>query len=199
MCSQLLFSAYHATFSVGRRAHLVARSPDSSRWIPLPQIHSGCPSTLVFASSATKGLLGRSNGSCPLQLRTTSESHPPRYIHSEWWGIPIVNIAVFVTLSSLTFPVLNISAFVCTCQITPETGVAFASFLSTHQQYLKILTLSMFPELSLSIQLYRNFYNVSFPFLHTLVLNHTQFFVKRAKAPHTFLIFKDTFGRPQLP
>ena len=50
--------------------------------------------------------------------------------------------------------------------VTPEEGVAFTSFVSTHREQLKTLTLSL-----CSTQIYQDLCNVSFPFLHTLVLD----------------------------
>jgi len=43
----------------------------------------------------------------------------------------------------------------------------------------------MYPELSLGVQIYQALCNISFPFLHTLMLDRTQDFVDRTQAfPH---------------
>ena len=132
------------------------------------------------------------------------------YAHLQWSAIPIANIAVFVafvqsleqTLESLSlriptrptsillklphFPRLeHLNIHLDTYDISPEASVAFALFLSTHREYLKTLALCMYPELSHSTQIFRDFCNTSFPLLHTLMLDNTQDFVERTEAfPH---------------
>ena len=137
---------------------------------------------------------------------------PPSLTHLliifyQWSDIPIANIAVFVaflqcleqTLESLSltipkqltsilsklphFPRLeNLDIDLKTDRIIPEEGLAFTSFLSTHREYLKTLTLCLNGKLSSGVQIYQGFCNISFPFLHTLVLDHTQDFVKLTQA-----------------
>ena len=130
-------------------------------------------------------------------------------IHLEWPAIPIADKMVFVTflrgleptLQSLSlripgqltsilpklphFPRLeHLDIRLDTYQISSKAGVAFSSFLSTHREYLKTLTLCMYPDL-VSVQIYRDFCNISFPFLHTLALDCTQDFVEQTQAfPH---------------
>jgi len=122
-------------------------------------------------------------------------------------AIPIATIAVFLqsleqTLESLSlriptahtsillelphFPRLeHLDIRLDTYQISPEASVAFASFLSTHREYLRTLTLFIYPELSFGVQIYRDLCNISFSFLHTLVLHRTQHFVEQTHAfPH---------------
>jgi len=131
-------------------------------------------------------------------------------VHPQCWAVRIINIAVFVaflqcleqTLESLSlsipkqatsilfelphFPRLeHLDIRLDTCQITPGEGVAFASFLSTHQEYLKTLSLSLYPERSSSVRIYQDLCSISFPFLRTLVLDLTQDFIKLTQAfPH---------------
>ena len=123
-------------------------------------------------------------------------------VHLEWPAIPTADKVVFVTflqsleptLRSLSlrvppqltsilpklphFPRLeHLDIRLDTYRINTKAGVAFASFLSMHREYLKTLTLCMYP-ISYSLRIYQDFCNISFPFLHTLALNRTQDFVE---------------------
>ena len=131
-------------------------------------------------------------------------------VRRKWRGFRIINIAVFVaflqcleeTLESLSVSIpKQVTPFLpklphfrrleyleirlVTYQITPEEGVAFVSFLSTHREYLKTLSLSLYPERSSTVRIYKAFCNISFPFLHTLALDRTQSLVELTQAfPH---------------
>jgi len=142
-------------------------------------------------------------------LRYNSNS-PPSLTHLvisfeiqfKWPPLPIVNIGVFVAflqcleqtleLLSLRIPeqltsiLLNLPHFprlehldIRLGQVTPEAGVAFISFVSTHREYLKTLTLSL-----CSIQIYQNLCDISFPSLHTLVLDPQEFVMLTHAFPH---------------
>ena len=141
-----------------------------------------------------------SNGFCPVQVQPTSESHPPCFLlpcPSRIVGDSNRQYSVFVTflqcfehlnryalseyqhnsLHSLQVSSLlrleNLDIRLDADKISPEAGVAFTSFLSTHREYLGNPTLSMYPDLFLSVQIYQDIYNTSLPFLHTLVLDRT--------------------------
>jgi len=128
-----------------------------------------------------------------------------------WLASPIANIAFFVallqcleqTLESLSLQIpahlestilLELPHFPClehldirlhAGRLGPGVGVAVTSFLAAHREYLQTLTLLLLPTPLYSFQIYQDFCNISFPFLHTLVLDWTQFFVERTQAfPH---------------
>ena len=154
----------------------------------------------------------------------SSLTHLVMYFQVEWWAIPIANISVFVeflqcleqTLESLSlrmpgsftyillklphFPRLqNLDFHLNPGQIIPEEGIAFTSFLSAHREYLKTLTLCLDEALSSPVQIYQDFCNISFPFLHTLVLDISQEFVDRIQAfPHVPCLQRFVLGCPYI-
>ena len=125
-----------------------------------------------------------------------------------WSAIPTANMAVLVaflqcleqTLKSLSlripaqlestillklphFPRLeHFDIRLHACQLGPRVGVAFTLFLAAHREYLRTLALLLYPKPTYSLQIYQDLCKISFPFLHTLVLDYTQFFVEWTQA-----------------